>query len=194
MYIYIYISHHLGSRGKSSGFNTSVTTVGEWVLSSIAIHYLKLLPSSCPYLSRFAHVVVTVCNRWCKRFNTRHWGWGHIFSQQLCQSVNHHLCFPSFNSSYHLSLQVTFIYILITHTSHNTCCSDCWTVQPHPTPPPPPVPPYCRCSSQLILHLREVRHWPRVKGSRIRTYYTEPGCSFLEDFLEHYWDGGSIRK
>lgn len=60
--------------------------------------------------------------------------------------------------------------------------------------PPPPVPPYCRCSSQLILHLREVRHWPRVKGSRIRTYYTEPGCSFLEDFLEHYWDGGSIRK
>lgn len=53
----------------------------------------------------------------------------HLFTTTL-SICHHHLCFPSFNSSYHLSLQVTFIYILIIHTSHNTCCSECWTVPP----------------------------------------------------------------
>lgn len=65
----------------------------------------------------------------------------HLFTTTL-SICHHHLCFPSFNSSYHLSLQVTFIYILIIHTSHNTCCSDCWTV--------PPTPPHLRLSLRTV--------------------------------------------
>lgn len=54
------------------------------------------------------------------------------------------------------------------------------------------LPLFPRCSSQLFLYVREVRHRPRVERGRIWTHYSESGRSFLEDVLEHHWDRGAV--
>lgn len=51
---------------------------------------------------------------------------------------------------------------------------------------------FCRCSGQLFLYLREVRHWPGVEGGRIWTHHPKPGRPFLEDVLEHHRDWSPV--
>lgn len=54
------------------------------------------------------------------------------------------------------------------------------------------LPPFSRCSSQLFLYLREVRHRPRVERGRIWTHHPKPGRPFLEDVLEHHRDRSPV--
>lgn len=54
--------------------------------------------------------------------------------------------------------------------------------------------PLSRCSSQLLLYLREIRHRPRVERGRIWTYHPKPGRPFLEDVLEHHRDRSPVSE